>query len=255
MTSRTGSRDALGFERINGASLARKAREAILALILREDFDDSRLPAEGVLAEKLGISRTTVRSALQSLEQDGFITRRRGAGTTINRNIVPGRLGLHRLVGFSTLLAEAGHTPSVEVTTRVQTLDTTAWSDRLKVPAETKAYVLEKLFLADGEPAISLTDVIPFDSIRQPLRRKSIPDSIFELFSMYGTQPIDHALVELVPRNATPAVARRLGLKTGAAYLELIESHFAAGQPDPMALSFIDVNDSFVRFDVVRRTA
>jgi GntR family transcriptional regulator len=255
MTSGSGSRDALGFERINGASLARRAREAILALILRQDFEGSRLPPEGVLAEKLGVSRTTVRAALQSLEQDGFISRRRGAGTTINRNIVPGRLGLHRLVGFSTLLAEAGHTPTVEIATRVQAVDSTAWNDRLKVPPETTAYVLDKLFLADGEPAITVTDVIPVDSIREPLDGRTIPDSIFELFSTFGTQPIDHALVELAPRNASATVARRLGLRKGAAYLELVESHFAAGRPEPLALSFIDVNDSYVRFDVVRRTA
>ena len=44
-----------------------------------------RLPRESILAEKLGISRTQLRDILASLEREGFITRRHGVGTIINR--------------------------------------------------------------------------------------------------------------------------------------------------------------------------
>ena len=254
MTSKSRSGDTVEVERIDRTSLARRAREVILDLILTLDSADGRLPPEGVLAEQLGVSRTTVRAALQSLQQDGFITRRRGAGTIINRYVVPSRLGLHRLVGFSTLLAEAGHLPSVEVHLRVDEALPLDWAVRLDMQPHAKAYVVEKLFLADGLPAISLTDVIPHESLRGRLGSE-MPDSIFELFHRSGTQPIDHAVVELAPRNASAAVARRLGLKPGAAYLALVESHYAAGRTAPVALSLIDVNDAYVRFDVVRRAA
>lgn len=254
MTSERRAPDTVEIERIDQTSLAGRAREVILDLILGLDAADGRLPPEGVLAEKLGVSRTTVRAALQSLQQDGFITRRRGAGTIINRNVVPSRLGLHRLVGFSTLLAEAGHEPSVQVHVRTEVTLPLEWAVRLNTQRDVETYVTEKLFLADGRPAISLTDVIPLDSLRGELG-KDMPDSIFELFRRWGKRPIDHAVVELAPCNASAAVARRLGLKPGAAYLALVESHYAAGHTAPLALSFIDVNDAYVRFDVVRRTA
>lgn len=248
----TESQAPVEIERIEQTSLARKARERILDLILT--LSDGRLPAEGVLAEKLGVSRTTVRAALQSLQQDGFITRRRGAGTVINRYVVPSRLGLHRLVGFSTLLAEAGHRPSVHVEVRRASRLSAEWAMRLKAEPRVPAYIADKLFLADGRPAISVRDVILVESLRDELR-DDMPDSIFELFRRSGRTAIDHAVVEITPRNASAAVARRLGLKPGAAYLALVESHYAAGQTEPVALSFIDVNDAYVRFDVVRRTA
>ena len=50
--------------------------------------NDERLPRESVLAETLGISRTQLRDILASLEREGFITRRHGVGTIINRHVL-----------------------------------------------------------------------------------------------------------------------------------------------------------------------
>ena len=43
-----------------------------------------KLPAERQLAEAFGTSRTTVRMALDQLEQERLVTRRVGAGTFVN---------------------------------------------------------------------------------------------------------------------------------------------------------------------------
>ena len=58
--------------------------------------DTAHLPPETELAQTLGISRTQLRDALAVLEQEGFITRRHGVGTLINRHVlkVPVRMDI-----------------------------------------------------------------------------------------------------------------------------------------------------------------
>jgi GntR family transcriptional regulator len=99
---------------LQSGSLAAQAREAILTAILSNEFD-GRLPSEDMLGEMLNVSRTTVRAAVQDLERDGLITRRRAVGTTINDHVGPETLALQRLVGFDWLLREKGHEVEVDI--------------------------------------------------------------------------------------------------------------------------------------------
>src|SRR6201995_4936657 len=48
-----------------------------------------RLPPEHEVAARLGVSRGTLRSALQRLEESGEIIRRQGSGTFVGRVSVP----------------------------------------------------------------------------------------------------------------------------------------------------------------------
>src|SRR6187551_3558999 len=69
-----------------------------------------RLPPEHELGEMLGVSRGTLRTALQRLESSGEIVRRQGSGTFVAD--VPGGTaldeGLERLESYSSLARRRG---------------------------------------------------------------------------------------------------------------------------------------------------
>ncbi len=72
--------DRTAGRRTQHARLAQQLRDEILA---GTHPVGSRLPTESVLCETHGLSRGTVRVALRTLEDQGLITRRPGAGTTV----------------------------------------------------------------------------------------------------------------------------------------------------------------------------
>lgn len=61
--------------------------------LIAEAEPGDRLPSEAELRERFDVSRMTARQAVQMVANDGFIERRRGAGTFIRAHPVPRDLG------------------------------------------------------------------------------------------------------------------------------------------------------------------
>src|SRR5579871_5499438 len=155
--------ESAALDRLDNAPLAERVRAALLEAILEKRFV-KRLPPEDILAEMLNVSRTTIRSALQSLEEHGVISRRRAVGTTINAHIRPSALALQRLVGFDALLSEKGYPVRTEVSWERTTppLDT---ADVFGLAAERDCLVTSKRYFAGKRVAIAVRDVVPWDQL------------------------------------------------------------------------------------------
>lgn len=86
-------------------SLAHDVRGRLLDEMRAGSFRGGRLPPEADLARKLGVSRATVRAALQTLAEDGIVSRRRRHGTVVNEQMLRGTVPLNRLLSFRERLA------------------------------------------------------------------------------------------------------------------------------------------------------
>jgi GntR family transcriptional regulator len=238
------------LERLDNRPLAAQVRDKILQAILSQSFDEGRLPSEDELANMLNVSRTTIRTALHSLEQDGIITRRRALGTTVNQHVRPDLVALQQLAGFDWLLREKGHKVKVDVSwTREQI--TPEITQLFGTDAEGEGLLTEKLFFADGELAIYIRDLVPWGEIARPPRGKLSP-SLFDFSARHLTEPIDHAIVEIEPAVKRDERTTRLAVTLGDPFARLHERHFAQGGR-AIAHSVIDVDDKFIRFEVFRR--
>lgn len=92
--------------------LWRQLADALRLLILDGRLAiDSRLPGERALSSALGLSRTTVVSALAQLRDEGFITSRQGSGSRIAvpaRQLTPARMTAGDTLDLSTAALSAG---------------------------------------------------------------------------------------------------------------------------------------------------
>jgi GntR family transcriptional regulator len=236
---------------VGGTSLANRARESILHSILERRFEDSRLPPENELAGMLGVSRTTVRSALQSLEQHGVLTRSPRRGTQVHGRLSPSMVALQRLIGFTRMLEEQGYTVETLTTARITSTPADEVLKALDTPKGTPIYEIDRLFVASGKPAIWAINYIRADLFAEPPTDDQLAQSPFDMGDLLITGPVDQALVELVPRKATKEVVKQLGLKAAEAYLLLKEFHFSESG-EVLGFSLIHVNDHFVRFRLHR---
>jgi GntR family transcriptional regulator len=239
---------AVALKELEKVPLAARARASILDAILEDQFE-GRLPSEDELAEMLNVSRTTVRAAVQDLEREGLIKRRRAVGTRINRHIGASTLALQRLVGFDYLLTEKGHDVRVEI----------SWERRDVNPKlfpfpwdDTKdCCVIEKKYFADDVLALYLRDYIPWENFKKTDFEEPLEASVFEFSKRYCRQAIDHAVVELVPMANHKRNPTWLELSSGSPFIRLHETHYSV-VAETVGWSFVDVNDEFIRLEVFR---
>jgi DNA-binding FadR family transcriptional regulator len=78
----------LRLQKDGAGTLPERIYARVVESILRGDFGSAgKLPTEGELAERFGVSRPTVREALSKLRADGVIATRRGSGSHV---VAPG---------------------------------------------------------------------------------------------------------------------------------------------------------------------
>jgi GntR family transcriptional regulator len=242
------------LRRLETRPLGEQAKEALLDSIGSGGFPDGTLPSEERLAEMLGISRTTLRDALRSLEEEGVVSRHHGVGTRVNQHVVRAT-PLSRLSGFYALIRDAGHEPRIARTEIRTDIARGEMASRLQRSEGTPLYLVERLFLADAEPAVHLVEHLPVDEAAVDIAPDDVPDSIFEFAETFCRTPIDHTLVEIVPASADEAdIAVLPSLRPGDPFLRLIETHYT-GAGRPLMVSEIRVVDQFLRFTVVRKRA
>ena len=137
--------------------VAEQLERAILDGIL---MPGDRIANEVALADQLGLSRPTLRQAIQTLVDKGMLVRKRGVGTQVVH------APIRRTVELTSLnddLKRAGEQPSTVVLglEAIEADDDTA--DRLKVPIGTPVWRLDRLRSVAGEPLALMCNFVPVD--------------------------------------------------------------------------------------------
>ena len=160
---------------------SRSIRTQLLSAMREGEYAHcDRLPRESVLSEKLGISRTQLRDILASLDREGFITRRHGVGTVINRHVLGAQARMDIEVEFMDMIRQSGHTPGVAFVRAAEGAADEKAAGQLGIPVGTLVLKISRLCTADGRPAIYCEDIVEKAKLRHPYTEAELRQPIFD---------------------------------------------------------------------------
>jgi GntR family transcriptional regulator len=124
-----------------------ETRDLVLDLIEQHAVGDA-IPSERQLSADFGVSRLTVRAALDDLVREGYLVRRHGSGTFVSEPKIAQEL---TMTSFTDDMRSRGLSPASE-TLDLRTVSAGARLGRLlRVSPSEPVLVAERLRLADGE--------------------------------------------------------------------------------------------------------
>jgi GntR family transcriptional regulator len=197
-----------------------------------------RLPPELELAAMLGVSRGTLRTALDRLEDTGEITRRQGSGTYVGKAVRPTAFheGLEVLRPYSELAARRGVTLAVRDLEIVERRLGSEVARVFGLDPEAPAWTITRTILADREPVAVMRDVVrpgvslpPERTLRGAIEAGSM---VLDVLLEHGVR-IAFAVTRVRPLmvSSRERVGRALGVQGATAVLELEEiMHLGSGE-------------------------
>ncbi len=186
----------------------------------------------------LGISRGTLRTALQRLEDTGEIVRRQGSGTFVGRIAQPSQLDepLERLEPYSSLAGRRGVKLAATSLRIEQRAVGSEVGELMALDPSTRVTTIFRVLLADGSPAAVMFDVVhpevELPSTARLERRLEAGQMVLDVLIERGV-PVAFARTRVMPCLVTPReqLGKALGARRTIAALELAELFYAGGEP------------------------
>lgn len=175
------------------------------------------LPSEREIAALTGLSRVTVRNAIQALVEAGAVVQRQGSGTFVTEPSQRVEQSLSHLTSFSEDMARRGMK------------STSLWLERsicLPSPEETIALALSandsvsrisRLRMADDRPMAIERAALPVDILPNPI---AVTASLYDVLDKDGNRPV-RAIQKISAINLGQEDAKLLGVAEGAAGLRI----------------------------------
>lgn len=220
------------LERQHGP-LADRLRNALAAALESGALQPGEaLPSEREMAQRLEISRSTLRQSLKDLAQMGLVATRPGAGT-----VVLGRIpkALTRLSGFTEDMRLRGMLAETEVLECAIAEVSPESAFRTGLPLGTPVMTLVRLRKAGGEALSYERAVVPVSAVGEDYDGTG---SLYERMDERNARP-RRILQTLQATEASQQIAGPLGIRAGGAVLEIAQVGYdAAGNAVEDAISW-----------------
>lgn len=157
----------------------------------------SKIPSERELSEVFGISRMTVRKAIEVLIEKGMLTRLQGKGTFVSKPKTDSPIDT--IQSMKSFIQESGLIPSNKVLVTKTEKAGGKYSRIFHIPPDADLFLLFRLRLGNGEPLALEYTYIPYDIIPDIESYDFEHCSLYDLYEQQGiTFATDSQRLEIV---------------------------------------------------------
>ncbi|SEB69381.1 GntR family transcriptional regulator [Arthrobacter woluwensis] len=187
---------------MTGSSSSQRIEDALRAAISSGRYaPGTKLPAERELAAELGVSRMTLRQAVETLQFQGILRRRPGrAGGTFVAGTAP-VLELGSLHGLFQQLSRDGAVVESRILLAETSPAPAEVSEALRITPGDPAHRLRRLRFLDGEPLLIEDSWFPAERL-PGFAVESLTGSVYARLKTFGWEPV-RKTEDLIPSVAT----------------------------------------------------
>lgn len=183
------------------------------------------LPSERELSDVYGLSRTTVRLALQELEKIGYIYRQHGKGTFVS-DLKESSFNLQSMYSFTEQMKSLGRHPETSVLD-FETIEANKFlATKFNVKLGTKLIKMKRLRSADGEPLMLERTYLPLNKFLSLTKEDLDQKALYDIFREDYNEIVKVAEEELFANIARPKDAPFLDIREGAPVLTLMRKTY-----------------------------
>lgn len=241
------------FNEIGQRALVRdEIRLAIVEKINRGELQPGdKLSSETEIARQLGVSRNSVREALQSLERDGLIEKHHGVGTFVTESLPLLRGGIERLMGINEFIASHGWQPESQVVSLKLVKANQEQAEFLNVKPLTELYEVIMLKTVNGQAIALCIDTFPSDLLLHETTIHSFGSSIFDFLEEHGVG-IAYADCDIVACSAGEEIGDFLQVSADKPLLLFDQIHYDKQNQRVLHSETYFLTEK-IRFNIVRR--
>lgn len=243
------------LESVKEIPLGERVKRTLKSQIKTMDLNENnKLPREEMLAKQLNVSRITIRKVLTELEQEGLIYRIHGKGTFVNTEASCLNVMFSPPGEFSQMISMSGYHSTIRLLSAKKEAPYSEEAQKLHMKEGELLYVVKKLFLADGHPAIYCIDRFPAIFLTNTPDKKFFEAPIFDILSQNAGIDIVRDITELFTTTnvQNPELIPIFDNQEIKSYLVSQEVDFDINNT-PVLFSNVYYDTDFVRFKQPRQ--
>lgn len=186
-----------------------------------------QLPSEPDLAKQLNVSRFSLREALQRLESEGYVIKRRGIGTFVNKPSVNiHEFGFEKVHSLSGNLISQGHQPGIKEIQISYEEPSGEIRKLLELEQNEKIIKIQRVRTKDGEVLGLSVDYLPERIPPERLEKESLGFSLYKYLEVQCEVFISHVKADIEPAICDEEISKKVNQPVGSLLTKVKQIHY-----------------------------